>query len=258
MTPEAISTPPPLAAAGGGHRLSSLLAPQSIALVGASPKYETVGNGMIRGVREGRFGGRVYLVNPNYPEIDGLPCYPTLAALPETVDHVIIGVANARIEAQLAEAIRHGARAATIFASCYLPGDSDPPLTRRLAAMARAAGLQICGGNGMGFYNLEHGLRVCGFPPPSWLDRGSIALISHSGSAYSGLCHTDRRFRFSLAVSAGQELVTTVADYLDFALEMPSTRVVGLFLETVRDPAGFVAGLEKARQRDIPIGWIHI
>ena len=163
---------------------------------------------MIRGVREGKFGGRVYLVNPNYPEIDGLPCYPSLAALPETVDHVVIGVANARIEAQLAEAIRHGARAATIFASCYLPGDSDPPLTRRLAAMARAAGLQICGGNGMGFYNLEHGLRVCGFPPPPWLEHGSIALISHSGSAFSGLCHTDRRFRFSLAVSAGQELAT--------------------------------------------------
>ncbi len=105
----------------------------------------------------------------------------------------------------------------------------------------------------MGFYNLEHGLRVCGFPPPPWLEHGSIALISHSGSAFSGLCHTDRRFRFSLAVSAGQELTTTVADYLDFALDMPSTQVVGLFLETVRDPAGFVAGLEKARQRDIPI-----
>jgi len=253
VTPETISAPPQQSAAGGGHRLSPLLTPSSIALVGASPKYETVGNGMIRGVREGQFGGRLYLVNPNYAEIDGLACYPSLAALPETVDHVVIGVANARIEGQLAEAIRHDARAATIFGSCYLPGDSDPPLTKRLAAMARAASLQICGGNGMGFYNLEQGLRVCGFPPPSWLAHGSIALISHSGSAFSGLCHTDRRFRFSLAVSAGQELTTTVADYLDFALDMPSTRVVGLFLETVRDPAGFVAALEKARQRDIPV-----
>jgi acyl-CoA synthetase (NDP forming) len=253
VTPEAISAPPPPATAGGAHRLSPLLAPRSIALIGASPKYETVGNGMIRGVREGRFGGRLYLVNPNYPEIAGQPCYPSLSVLPETVDHVVIGVANARIEAQLAEAIRHGARAATIFASCYLPDDSDPPLTSRLAAMARAARLQICGGNGMGFYNLEHGLRICGFPPPPWLAHGSIALISHSGSAFSGLCHTDRRFRYSLAVSAGQELTTTVADYLDFALEMPSTRVVGLFLETVRNPCGFVTALEKARQRDIPI-----
>ena len=120
MTPEAISAPPRPAAAGGAHRLSPLLAPQSIALVGASPKFETVGNGMIRGVIEGKFAGRLYLVNPKYPEIAGLPCYPSLAALPETVDHVVLGVANARIEGQLAEAIRHGARAATIFASCYL------------------------------------------------------------------------------------------------------------------------------------------
>jgi len=238
---------------GAAHRLAPLLAPDSIALIGASPKVESVGNGMIRGIREGKFGGRVYLVNPNYSEIDGAACYTSLAALPERVDHAVIGVANARLEAQLADAIKHEVRAATIFASCYLENDRDPPLTRRIAAMARAAGMQLCGGNGMGFYNLEHGLRVCGFPPPPWLDRGAIALISHSGSAYSGLCHTDRRFRYSLAVSAGQELVTTVADYLDFALEMPSTRVVGLFLETVRDPAGFVAALEKAQARDVPI-----
>ncbi|MGE0118479.1 MAG: acetate--CoA ligase family protein [Dongiaceae bacterium] len=252
MTPHS-AVAPPSRADGGRHRLSSLLAPESIAFVGASPKFESVGNGMIRAVRAGGFDGRLYLVNPNYREIDGLPCHPSLAALPETVDHVVIGVANARIESQLAEAIRHGAQGATIFASCYLPDDGDPPLTKRIAAMALAAGLQICGGNGMGFYNLDHALRVCGFPPPPWLERGEIAFITHSGSAFSGLCHTDRRFRFNLAVSAGQELATTVADYLDFALDMPSTRVVGLFLETVRDPAGFVAGLEKAKARDIPV-----
>jgi acetate---CoA ligase (ADP-forming) len=250
---EATIAPLPHATGSGGHRLTPLLAPRSIALVGASPKFESVGNGMIRGVREGAFGGRLYLINPNYREIDGLPCYPSLTALPETVDHVVLGVANARLEAQLTEAIGHGARAATIFASGYLPDDTDPPLAKRIAAMAREAGLQICGGNGMGFYNLEQGLRVCGFPPPPWLERGHIALISHSGSAFSGLCHTDRRFRYSLAVSAGQELTTTVADYLDFALDMPSTRVVGLFLETVRDPAGFVTALERAKARDIPV-----
>jgi acyl-CoA synthetase (NDP forming) len=257
VNPEASTAPLPRTGSGG-HRLTPLLAPESIALVGASPKLDSVGNGMIRGLREGSFGGRLYLVNPNYREIDGLPCYPSVTELPETVDHVVLGVANARIEAQLTETINHGARAATIFGSCYLPNDRDPPLTKRLAAMAREAGLQICGGNGMGFYNLEHGLRVCGFPPPPWLERGHIALVSHSGSAFSGLCHTDRRFRYSLAVSAGQELTTTVADYLDYALDMPSTRVVGLFLETVRDPAGFVAALNRANARDIPVAVVKV
>jgi acyl-CoA synthetase (NDP forming) len=142
------------------HRLASLLAAQSIALVGASPKADSVGNGMIRAARGGNYPGRLYLINPNYKEIEGIPCYPSLAELPEAVEHAVLGVANARLEAQLAEAIRVGAKAATIFASCYLPDDGDPPLTRRLSAMAKAAGLQLCGGNGMGFYNLEHGLRV--------------------------------------------------------------------------------------------------
>jgi hypothetical protein len=63
----------------------------------------------------------------------------------------------------------------------------------------------------------------------------------------------DRRLRCNLVVSPGQEISGTMADYMDFALEQPMTRVVGLFLETVRDPAGFLAALEKAEMRDIPI-----
>jgi predicted CoA-binding protein len=109
------------------HRLASLLAPRSIALVGASPKADSVGNGMIQAARGGNYPGRLYLINPNYKEIEGIACYPSLAELPEAVEHAVLGAANARLEAQLAEAIRLGAKAATIFASCYLPDDSDPP-----------------------------------------------------------------------------------------------------------------------------------
>jgi acyl-CoA synthetase (NDP forming) len=245
---------PPLAS----HRLAQLLAPRSIALVGASPKLDSVGNGMIRGVKGGGFTGRLYAVNPNYQEIEGIACYPSLADLPERVDHVLLGVANARLEAAVEAAVAAGIPAATILASGYIEGDRTPPLTRRIAALARSSGMQICGGNGMGFYNNEAGVRLCGYPPPDWVASGPIALISHSGSAFSALVHNDRRFGFCLAVSAGQELVTNAADYLDYALRMPSTRVVGLFLETIRDPAAFLAGLELAKARDIPVITIKV
>jgi acetate---CoA ligase (ADP-forming) len=250
-----LASPAPLASGQKltDHRLAPLLMPRSVALVGASAKEGSVGHGMVSVFKGGAFPGKVYLINPNYREIEGLPCYPSLADLPEAVDHAVMGVANARLEGQMAEAIRLGVRAATIFASGYLENDSEPLLTKRVAAMAEEAGLQICGGNCMGFYNLEYGLRVCGFLPPPWLSAGPIAFITHSGSAYSALCHNDKRFRFSLAVSAGQELTTNAADYLDFALEMETTKVVGLFLETVRDPQAFVAALEKAEARDIPV-----
>ncbi len=235
------------------HRLARLLMPGSVALVGASPKLESVGNGMLRGLRGGGFKGRIYPINPNYRAIDDIRCYPSLADLPERVDHALLGVANARLEAAMGDVVAAGIPAATILASGYMEGDRTPPLTRRVADLARSAGMQLCGANGMGFYNHEVGVRICGFPPPNWVGPGPIALISHSGSAFTALVHNDRRFAYSLAVSAGQELVTTAADYLDFALRMPMTQVVGLFLEAIRDPAGFVAGLELANARDIPV-----
>lgn len=236
------------------HRLAPLLTPRSIALVGASPKAGTVGSGMIRSITGGPYPGKLFLINPNYPEIDGRACYASLKDLPEPVGHVVIGVANARIEAAVADAIESGARAVTIFGSCYLPDDRDPPLTRRLSAMAREAGIVICGANGMGFYNFDYGLRVCGFPPPDWVQGGGgKTLITHSGSVFSALVHNDKRFAYNLAVSPGQELGSTADEYLDFALDLPTTKVIGLFIETVRNPEGFVAALAKAEQRKIPV-----
>jgi len=235
------------------HRLAPLLTPRAVALVGASPKPGSVGRGMIASATMGETPARIHLVNPNYPEIAGQPCYGSLADLPETVDLAVLGVANARLEAALADAIKAGVRAATIFASGYLEDDAEPKLTVRLSAMAKEAGIAICGGNCMGFYNLEYGLRICGFPPPDWMRAGGIAFITHSGSAFSALCHNDKRLGINLAVSAGQELATNVADYLDYVLSLESTKVAGLFLETVRDPEGFTAALGKAQAKNIPV-----
>jgi acyl-CoA synthetase (NDP forming) len=235
------------------HKLDRLLRPRSVALVGASPKEGSVGRGMITSTGMAGTPSKIYFVNPGYEEIDGQRCYPSLSTLPEPVDMAVLGIANARLEATLEEVIACGIGAVTIFASGYLENDAEPKLTERIAAKARAAGVAICGGNCMGFYHLDFGLRVCGFPPPAWIRKGNVAFITHSGSAFSALCHTDRRFGFSLAVSAGQELATNVADYLDFALDIPTTKVVGLFLETVRDPAAFKAALAKAQRMEIPV-----
>lgn len=235
------------------HKLDRLLRPKSVALVGASPKEGSVGRGMITSISMPGTPCKVYFVNPGYDEIDGQKCYRSLRDLPEVVDLAVLGIANARLEAALDEVIACGIGAVTIFASGYIENDTEPKLTARISAKARANNIAICGGNCMGFYHIDYGLRVCGFPPPAWIRQGNVAFITHSGSAFSALCHTDRRFGFSLAVSAGQELATNVADYMDFALEIPATKVIGLFLETVRDPKGFMAALEKAQARGVPV-----
>jgi acetate---CoA ligase (ADP-forming) len=80
-----------------------------------------------------------------------------------------------------------------------------------------------------------------------------VTFLSHSGSAFSAMIHNDRALGLNLAVSAGQEFVTTVADYLRYSLGLESTMVVGLFIETVRDPNGFRDALALANERDVPI-----
>ena len=169
------------------------------------------------------------------------------------MDLAVLAVKSARLEGVLAGVIEHGARAATIFDSCYLEGDRDPPLAERLGAMAREAGMPICGGNCMGYNNLDSKCYVTGYPTPYKTAHGGIAFITHSGTAYGSIPQADPRLAFNLVVSSGREMATTMADYMHYALAQDSTRVIALFLETVRDPEGFVAALERARERRVPV-----
>ncbi len=236
------------------HRLAPLLAPRSIAVVGASPTSTSVGNQLIVQLRRGGFDGDIYPINPKYDEIEGLACLPSLADLPGPIDHAVLGVGSPRIEAQLALAIEHGARAATILANCYMADDGDPPLLDRLRRRAREAGIQICGGNCMGFLNFESKVRVSGYAiGPDDGTPGAVAFISHSGTVFGSTLNCTERLGLNLAGSAGQGNATSAARHIDYALELPRTRVLMLFLETVRDPAGFVAALDKAASRNIPV-----
>ena len=79
------------------HRLSPLLAPRSIAFVGASTRKDTPGNGMMLTVRRGGFAGKVWAINPNYREVEGYPCVPSLTDLPAPPDLVVLSVKNERL-----------------------------------------------------------------------------------------------------------------------------------------------------------------
>jgi acyl-CoA synthetase (NDP forming) len=235
------------------HRLDPLLRPRSLAIVGASARPGSVGNTMVRQVLAGGYGGALWCVNPKGEPIEGVPCVPSLADLPEPVEHVALALADERIEETLALAIRQGVRAATLISPLAIPGDREPPLKERVRAMAREAGVTLCGGNGMGFYNFRDGLWLCGFPTRTDHRPGGAVLLTHSGSLFTALVDAEARVDYGLAVSSGQELTTTLADYMDFALETPETRVIGLFMETARDTAGFEAALAKANAKGVPV-----
>ena len=261
-------TPPPLASSndvaargrGPNERtaVAAMLAARSVALVGASPRDGSLGQRMITEMARSSPAPTTYLVNPRYTEIAGTRCYPSLAELPEeSVDLVLLAVPDPALEDQLGLAAERGDRSAVIFGSAFDPPGprpaGQPTLRDRLAATARAAGMAVCGAGCMGFANVGYGLRAMGYVEPDPLPAGPVALVTHSGSVFSAMLRTRRGLGYTVAVSSGQELVTSAAEYAEWALGQPETQVLALVLEAVRDAGRLRAVLAAAAARDIPV-----
>jgi acyl-CoA synthetase (NDP forming) len=232
----------------------AMLTARSVAVVGASPREGSFGHRLVTEVRRSPAGPAVALVNPRYTEVLGQPCLPSLDAIDEPVDVVLLGVPDGVLEEQLGRAAARGDRSAVVFGTAYEPPEPGrPTLGERLAALAGDAGMALCGGGCMGFVNVSAGLRAMGYLERDPLPAGPVALVTHSGSAFSALLRTHRRLGYTLAVSSGQELVTTTADYLEVALDDPATRVVALLLETIRAPDRLRAALDRAARQGIAV-----
>lgn len=236
------------------HRLDPLLRPRSLAILGASEREGTVGSLVLQNLQHGGYEGALYAVNPSRESVHGLPCFKSLAELPEIVEQVIFAVADSRVEAALEDCIAHGVKAATIYSTLLLENDTAPLLRERIVKRVKESGLLLCGANGMGYYNFHDGVWGCGFDTRHNHPRGgNVTLISHSGSGMSGILDCEERIDFNLAVSTGQELSVRMDDYMDYAIECMNTRAIGLFMETARNPARLRAVLEKAAMRGIPV-----
>jgi acyl-CoA synthetase (NDP forming) len=233
--------------------LDPMLRARSVAIVGASERPGSVGDQTVRQLVTGGFGGEVFPINPRYQEVHGIESFPSLDALDSAVDLVVLAVANGALEPEMERAVEMGARSVAIFASCHGEAGDGTPLRDRLRNLADGAGIPICGGNGMGFLNVEEGLRICGFFQPEHLVPGGVTFLSHSGSLFSAMLHNRREICFNVVVSTGLEINTTMGDYMAWALSLASTRVISLFLETIRDPVGFRRGLADAEESGVPV-----
>ncbi len=231
--------------------LAVMLEARSVALVGASPRAGSLGNTMIAEVARSAPRPRTYLVNPRYPQIAGQACYPSLTALPEPVDLALLAVPDGALEEQVKVAADAMARSAVIFGSAF-DGHGNC-LRDRIAAMAKSAGMPVCGAGCMGFVNVARGLRAIGYAEPDRLRQGPVALVTHSGSVFSALLRARRAFGFTVAVSSGQELVTPAAAYARYALTLPETGVLALVLEAIRDAPALKEVLATAADRGVPV-----
>jgi acetate---CoA ligase (ADP-forming) len=239
--------------AGTSPALTAMLEARSVAVVGASSRPGSLGERMISEVVRSAAAPRVYLVNPRYQRIGGMPCHPSLADLPEPVDLVLLGVPDAALAGQLRLAAARGDRSAVVFGGAFDVPGGPRGLRAELAQIAGAAGMALCGAGCMGFVNVSYGLRAVGYVEAGVLPAGPVALVTHSGSVFSALLRTRRAIGFTVAVSSGQELVTPAAAYAEYALGLPQTRVLALVLEAMRDTGRLRRVLAAASARDIPV-----
>ena len=173
-----------------------MLQARPVAVVGASARPMSFGQQLLAEITRGDPAIEVIPVNPRYTELAGRQCMPSLAELAgrnAPVDLVLLGVPNHALEEQLGLAADLGVRSAVVYASGYEPLEPGRvPLTERLAGIAAKADMAVCGGNCMGFWNLDHGVRALGFTENDIPPRGPVTFLSHSGSAFSALLRNNR------------------------------------------------------------------
>ncbi len=229
--------------------LTPLLKPKSIAIVGISPRART-GLGILENTVTVGFKGAIYLVNPNYEEVAGRKCYPSLRALPEVPDCLIMALPAGAILEVLEEAADVGIRAALVVAEGFADANTDEGRARqaKLVDLANARGLAVAGPNCMGLSSLKYGFgNTFGEIPPGTM-AGGISVISQSGgllNAVAELGH-NRNVGFNYLISGGNEAVVDNADYIDYLADDPETRVIGCIMEGTKNGRRFRAAIERA------------
>ncbi len=233
----------------------NLLRAKSVAIIGASQKGAWP-QGIYRNLKGAKFPGGVYLINPNYQELYGDKCYPSLTDLPEVPEELLILIPTRAVLGVLEEAAKLGSKAATIYTAGFGEGDDEKGKERAQAMkdLCERTGMVICGPNCMGSYSVGEGLWT--FPTATpLLKKGPVGLIFQSGGSLGNWIKgaTERGIGFSYAISSGNEVSLDLVDYLSFLVDDPDTKVITLMVEGIRRPDEFMAVAEQALGKGKPI-----
>ncbi|RAY15599.1 CoA-binding protein [Actinomadura craniellae] len=237
------------------ERLRGLFAPRSVALVGAT---ESSGWSrlVVASLRAGGLPGRVVPVNPRHASVFGLPAAPSLRALEEPVDLAFCQVATERVESVMEEAAEAGVRNLVVLAAGY--GESGEDGRRREQALVDRAielDLTLLGPNTLGYINPHARAAPFGLPITSPLRPGGVGVVLQSGALSSAVLDFSSRHGIGLSLlsSMGNEAVVTATDVVAHLLEDDRTHAIAMFLETIRDPAGFVDLARRALRAGKPV-----
>ncbi|WP_207768166.1 CoA-binding protein, partial [Methylobacterium frigidaeris] len=201
------------------YRFDRLLAPRSVALVGASERPNAFGAAILRNLREAGFAGPIWPVNPRHDSVDGVQAFADLADLPEPADLVVIVTPPETVPEVVATAGRRGCGAAVIITTGL--GSGPGSLAEAARTAARQHSLRLVGPDSMGLAVPGSALNaslLARAPLP-----GDLALISQSRTVAAGIVAwaQARGTGFSGIVSLGNAIDVDIADCLDhFAADL--------------------------------------
>ncbi len=249
-----MSSPEPLPAGAPAIDLRPLFAPRSIAVIGASPRG-WVGSTLRDNLRVMGSETRCHFVNPKYTEIGGSPCWPSLEALPERPDTVVLAVNPLRAARFAQEAADAGVPSLVIPGGGVVEGgEAAAEMQRSVRDIAIRHGIALLGPNCMGMVDwTTNSTNYIGDVNP-WLPRGHVAGLAQSGSVTDAFLHSPgTRIGYSRIVSIGAEVVLDLCDYLSYCLDDPETHAVMLFVEGFKRPERFLALADRALAMGKPI-----
>ncbi|UQI40254.1 acetate--CoA ligase family protein [Vreelandella venusta] len=237
-------------------QINALLNPKSIAVIGASADPKKTSGLPVSYLLKHGFKGSIYPVNPKATEIQGLTCYPNVEALPEAPDVGLV-LLNAKRSIEAVRSLAQlGCKAAVVLASGYAEaGETGQALQDELKEAAGS--MRILGPNTIGLVNLSAGipLSASGALEVSELPKGSVAVVSQSGGILGALLSraAGRGIGLSSLISTSNEVDLEVSDFVDYLVDDPNTKVIALYLESIRHPARFREAALRARAAGKPL-----
>jgi acyl-CoA synthetase (NDP forming) len=238
--------------------IDGLLAPKSVAIIGASDDPTRIGGRPIAAMLRSGYKGRILPVNPKRETVQGVPCYASVADLPEAPDAALIAVPAKLVPETITALGEKGCKAATLFSAGFAETGADGEAAQRdLVALAAQHGLRLLGPNTPGVYNVDIGYYGTfsssldtGYPLP-----GNIGIASQSGAfgAHLGALARDRRLGSSILMTTGNEADISVADAIRWMAESDTTQVICAYMEAINDAPAFLAALDAARAAGKPV-----
>jgi acetyl coenzyme A synthetase (ADP forming)-like protein len=232
--------------------IARLLAPRSIAVVGAARERGKIGHEILRNLEAGGFRGALYPVHPSAAEIAGRRAYPSILAIPGDVDLVVVAVPAPAVPEVVAQCARRDVRGLVVISSGFgESGAAGGEAERELAAFARRWGMRVVGPNCIGIANSDPGVRMNATFVPGELLRGSLGLASQSGAIGIAALAEARALGLGISsfVSLGNRADVSANDLLQYWENDAATRVIALYLESFGNPQKFARIAPRVARR---------